>query len=99
PHRSSDSFPTRRSSDLGLFVCASALPGCPTYCGHLSPRLRFLGEGGSARGFGRAGLVAGTGEFFARVLLTLESGGANVETPFPADRKSTRLNSSHGSIS
>src|SRR5207245_11225493 len=90
------SFPTRRSSDLTL---DASLVGAVDI-GEGKRPLRYLAERGkvpvehhvSARE--RAGLVTAENVHAAEVLDRLEMHLA----PF-GDRKSTRLNSSHGSIS
>src|SRR5207245_11193073 len=69
------SFPTRRSSDLGVAVRVAKLPMGAVL------RTRTTGE---TRGFMKALLDAQTDRILGFTML---------------DRKSTRLNSSHGSIS
>src|SRR5207245_10050302 len=96
--RSRHSFPTRRSSDLlarHAFGSVHAVPG-------ISLVVRVAGlDGGRDVGHRRVTQLAGDGEHLEFPgLVVLQDGERAGETGLDvADRKSTRLNSSHGSIS
>src|SRR5438128_8303197 len=90
-YRQQPSFPTRRSSDLTMMLPAES-----------TARLRSSKPPVELNAFGKGLTVAPLAENFAKIRFS--ASGATV-SPFPkafsstGDRKSTRLNSSHGSNS
>src|SRR5207253_10572822 len=96
-HQNHRPFPTRRSSDLGAFVIGdsnSSNGTAVTFWGGQWSKLNRL-SGGSApasfKGFGQTSSLPN-----CRIGWSIANGNASPPT---ADRKSTRLNSSHVAIS
>src|SRR5437868_8360437 len=85
PHRALHSFPTRRSSDLGVCMSAVSVAAAPLV------ELR-----GVAKRFGAAQPPGPVGRALRKMGLTQPP---VVTHALDGDRKSTRLNSSHVSIS
>src|SRR5207249_11077693 len=97
--RARHSFPTRRSSDLA----AANVPGSDT--GRFSAYLTetaFAPEAGRPEALGAqvvAGLVTGGVVEDDQGIASIHTIDVDYAYPVPTDRKSTRLNSSHVSIS
>src|SRR5207245_8525226 len=87
-------FPTRRSSDLAIAIAREAARTAPTL-----EALRALLENfeGCALKNTATRLVFADGNPQARIMFVGEAPGRDED--IEGDRKSTRLNSSHGSIS
>src|SRR5207249_7914279 len=91
------SFPTRRSSDLVVVVSESALARLPTLSRDFAD-LAILSPHVAPRPLGGVS-IGGQNQMYNAIRI---DGGENADQYYgrePGDRKSTRLNSSHVSIS